>query len=93
MFGFSLFNQYIGHWDVSNVEDMSSMFDRSIFNQDIGYWDVHNVISMNNMFGFSLFNQYIGHYIIILLGVSHGDFHMIIMLLHLFTIYIINLYL
>jgi surface protein len=34
--GARTFNQPIGNWDVSNVVDMKSMFDRAIsFNQDI----------------------------------------------------------
>lgn len=52
------FNQPIGYWDMSNVTDMSQMFDkaystlgsRSPFDQDIGAWDVSNVTNMSGMF-------------------------------------------
>ena len=41
----------ISGWDVSNVTNMTGMFDgcRS-FNQDISSWDVSNVTSMSFMF-------------------------------------------
>jgi len=54
------FNQTIGSWDVSNVTNMSAMFDGSIFNQDISNWDVGKVTSMSSMFNGSSFNQPIG---------------------------------
>ena len=42
------FNQDISQWDVSNVTNMSGMFNgASVFNQDIGSWDVSNVTDMN----------------------------------------------
>ena len=44
------FNQPIGHWDVSNVTNMSVMFYGSPFNQDISSWDVSNVTDMAGMF-------------------------------------------
>jgi surface protein len=47
---FHSFNQPIGSWDVSNVTDMSFMFNYSIFNQNIGNWDVSNVTDMSFMF-------------------------------------------
>ena len=38
------FNQDLNNWDVSNVTNMSSMFDDATnFNQDISSWDVSNV--------------------------------------------------
>ena len=54
MFNFCIyFNHPIGEWDVSNVIDMSYMFEGfelSTFNQPIEEWDVSNVINMSNMF-------------------------------------------
>ena len=50
----------IGDWDVSNVEDMSSMFCRAnSFNQDIGNWNVSKVKKMSNLFNqeIKIFNQ------------------------------------
>jgi surface protein len=57
------FNQAIGKWDVSSVENMGDMFaDNLVFNQPIGEWNVSNVTNMNDdgygMFGdASSFNQ------------------------------------
>jgi surface protein len=58
----SAFNQPIGGWNVSNVDNMSGMFQRaSAFNQPIGGWNVSNVIDMSDMFLLaSAFNQLIG---------------------------------
>ena len=52
----------ISDWDVSNVENMNSMFYwEPSFNQDIGNWDVSNVRDMRLMFsGADSFNQDIG---------------------------------
>ena len=52
------FNQDIGNWDVSSVNDMGQMFNgASAFNQDIGDWNLSNVADMGNMFsGASSFN-------------------------------------
>jgi surface protein len=45
------FNQDIGNWDVSKVEDMYRMFySAKKFNQDIGNWNVSHVINMAKMF-------------------------------------------
>ena len=62
--GNELFNQDIGNWDVSNVTDMSGMFDSAqYFNQPIGNWDVSNVTDMGYMFNFAYsFNQEIGNW-------------------------------
>ena len=49
----------IGDWNVSNVTNMSSMFEAvSVFNEDIGNWDVSNVTDMDSMFNNAAsFNQ------------------------------------
>ena len=59
---FTVFNQDISSWDVSNVTSMESMFYRATrFNQPIGDWDVGNVTNMKSMFhAASKFNQPIG---------------------------------
>ena len=58
----STFNENIGGWDVSKVENMYAMFyQASAFNQDIGGWDVSKVIDMGGMFYQAVaFNQDIG---------------------------------
>ena len=60
----SLFQDYavdiiVDKWDVSNVNNMCSMFaDASIFNQPLNKWDVSSVTDMSLMFkGAKLFNQ------------------------------------
>ena len=41
----------ISNWDVSNVENMSSMFENCPhFNEDISSWDVSSVRDMSRMF-------------------------------------------
>ena len=56
-----VFNQPIDNWDVSNVTDMSYMFETAIFNQPIGNWDVSSVTHISYMFsGAQAFNQPIG---------------------------------
>jgi surface protein len=58
-----VFNQPIDNWDVSNVTDMSNMFETAIFNQPIGNWDVSSVTNMSYMFEhYSAFNQDIGNW-------------------------------
>ena len=42
--------------DVSQITDMSKMFDHSEFNGDISNWNVSNVTNMYCMFGDSEFN-------------------------------------
>lgn len=56
------FDQNIGHWDVSNVTDMSYLFDQAGgFNQDLSAWNVSSVTTMREMFSFAgRFNQDIG---------------------------------
>ncbi|MFS4460540.1 BspA family leucine-rich repeat surface protein [Bdellovibrio sp. HCB2-146] len=53
------FDSAIGHWDTSNVQDMSNMFlGATAFNKAIGTWDVSNVTTMRAMFnGAEAFNQ------------------------------------
>merc|ERR1712048_461894 len=47
----SSFNGNIGTWNVSNVMNMSGMFNEAdTFNDDISNWNVTNVISMEYMF-------------------------------------------
>lgn len=43
--------------DVSEVTDMSYIFDNSIYNGDISRWDVSNVSNMHAMFRKSVFNS------------------------------------
>ena len=41
----------INTWDVSQITDMSNLFDeKQGFNSDISSWDVSSVINMSNMF-------------------------------------------
>jgi surface protein len=49
------FNGNISEWNVSNVEDMYSMFENSAFNGDISQWNVSKVTNMNYMFHKSKF--------------------------------------
>ena len=47
----SSFNGSIEQWNVSKVQDMSSMFHNAKkFNQPLGQWNVSNVLDMNSMF-------------------------------------------
>ena len=52
----------ISDWDVSQVTDMSDLFQgKTTFNDDISRWDVSSVTTMNNMFYMTTtFNQDIG---------------------------------
>jgi surface protein len=52
----------INKWDVSQVEDMSHVFESmKTFNEPVGSWDVSNVTTMKSMFhGAKEFNQDIG---------------------------------
>ncbi|WFQ93483.1 hypothetical protein MFERI15181_00399 [Mycoplasma feriruminatoris] len=52
-------DESIKKWDISNVEDMSSMFSGAIsFNQNINDWNVSNVSNMSSLFeGATKFNS------------------------------------
>ena len=54
--GVSNFNGDISEWDVSNVENMSSMFQNCDFDGDLSKWDVSNVEDMSYMFYDSKFS-------------------------------------
>ena len=49
MFKVCEFNGDISGWDVSNVTDMSFMFEYSKFNGDISGWDVSNVTDKHSV--------------------------------------------
>ena len=50
-------NPDLSDWDVSNVKNMTCMFQFSVFDKDINDWDVHNVTDMYGMFAYSNFNK------------------------------------
>ena len=55
------FNQDIGDWNTSNVNDMFQMFaGASSFNQDIGDWDTSNVFTMYVFDGANLLIKILG---------------------------------
>ncbi|HEY0965238.1 MAG TPA: BspA family leucine-rich repeat surface protein [Candidatus Saccharimonadales bacterium] len=59
------FNGNIGHWDTSNITDMSGMFANGAtsFNGNIGAWNTGNVTDMSYMFANATsFNQPIGNW-------------------------------
>jgi len=65
----------ISSWNVSNVTDMSSMFEKAnTFDKDISSWDVSNVDNMDRMFFDT--NNFSGDLSgwAVKSGVSHTDF-------------------
>jgi surface protein len=60
--GFYYFNYPLESWDVSNVTNMSAMFNLAKdFDQNISYWNVSKVTNMSSMFwNATTFNQPIG---------------------------------
>jgi hypothetical protein len=50
MFFGSKFNGDISDWDVSKVNDVSSMFEDSEFNRDISKWNLSNAKKKSKMF-------------------------------------------
>ena len=67
LFFLSEFNGDISKWDVSNVTNMSNMFNgthssANKFNGDISKWDVSSVTDMRNMFNTSQFNRDISNW-------------------------------
>ena len=57
-------NKYgnISYWNVSNVTNMSCIFEHSRLNEDISKWDVSNVETMHCMFQNSNFNRDISNW-------------------------------
>ena len=50
-YGARSFNQPLNKWNVSEVEDMTDMFEDAVsFNQPLNNWNVSNVRSMYGMF-------------------------------------------
>uniref|UniRef100_UPI00404B48DF BspA family leucine-rich repeat surface protein n=1 Tax=Fulvivirga sp. TaxID=1931237 RepID=UPI00404B48DF len=61
-FDASSFDGEVGNWDVSNINDMQSLFGNTAFNQDISNWDVSNVTNLSQTFFNTPFNQDIGEW-------------------------------
>ena len=54
---FPYFNGDISQWDVSNVTDMSNMFEKSQFQGNILDWNVTSVTNVKDMFKNSSFSS------------------------------------
>jgi surface protein len=52
----------IGHWDVSNVTDMSNLFWCGCLSTDISAWDMSNVTNTYRMFGGATINYPLDHW-------------------------------
>ncbi|MCG8699846.1 MAG: BspA family leucine-rich repeat surface protein, partial [Bacteroidales bacterium] len=53
----SKFNGDLSSWDVSNINNFTSMFQRSGFNGNVSTWDMSEAENLFNMFYFTPFNQ------------------------------------
>tara|TARA_B100000886_G_C20313720_1_gene444968 strand:- start:184 stop:894 length:711 start_codon:yes stop_codon:yes gene_type:complete len=62
--GCESFNQDLSMWDISNVTEITGMFENaSSFNQDISNWNVSNILYMSSLFeNASSFNQDISNW-------------------------------
>ena len=77
LFEDSIFNGDISRWDVSNVENMNTMFHNAyLFNQNISNWDVSNVRTANYMFcNAKTFNQNISNWNVVNMQSIQGMFN------------------
>jgi surface protein len=84
MFLCSQFNGDISEWDVSNVQDMSYMFESSQFNGDISRWDVSNVTNLSQMLYNRKFQDNISEWDVSNVVHNMGDIFMILILMVIF---------
>jgi hypothetical protein len=53
------FNQPIGNWDVSNVDDMGSIFyEANSFNQDLSRWKCKTAIAVHMFYNCPIKEEY-----------------------------------